>query len=294
MNKLLIAAACAAVATAPLRAFAAPLPDADPALWMVKDHDTTVYLFGTFHALDGKADWFNDEVKQAFDASDELVIEAILPENPAELQPLVMKHGVDASGKPLTSKLSPKGRKELAEALDSLGVPAAAVDSFKPMFAATMIVSLGALKLGYSPEKGSEAILKAAAARANKPVGSLETADFQLGMFNQISEQAAIAALEGTLDKIDELPTMYESMKSSWYKGDAPGFVKLSNEMDRQSPEAYKVIFTDRNATWAQWIDDRLARPGTVFLAVGTGHLAGKNSVQELLAARKIDSRRIN
>ena len=32
----------------------AALPDADPAIWVVKDPDTTIYLFGTFHALDGK------------------------------------------------------------------------------------------------------------------------------------------------------------------------------------------------------------------------------------------------
>ena len=96
MNKLLLAAA---MAFAPATAFAqaapapaaptppaasapaaAPLPDADPALWVVRDDDTTIYLFGTFHLLDGRP-WFNDEVKTAFDASNELVMEAILPED---------------------------------------------------------------------------------------------------------------------------------------------------------------------------------------------------------------------
>ena len=52
--------------TAGAQTTVAPLPDAEPAMWVVKDKDTTIYLFGTFHALDGKRDWFNDEVKQAF------------------------------------------------------------------------------------------------------------------------------------------------------------------------------------------------------------------------------------
>src|SRR3954470_1601184 len=65
---------------------AAPLPDANPALWVVRDADTIIYLFGTFHLLDGRP-WFNDEVRTAFDGSDELVMEAVLPENPAALQP---------------------------------------------------------------------------------------------------------------------------------------------------------------------------------------------------------------
>ena len=86
-----------APAAAPAAAAAAPLPDADPALWVVRDADTTIYLFGTFHLLDGRP-WFNDEVKAAFDASDELVMEAILPENPAALRPMVMRYAVDPHG----------------------------------------------------------------------------------------------------------------------------------------------------------------------------------------------------
>ena len=98
MKKLLLAAALALTPVSLLAQSASPaptapaarpaaLPDADPALWVVRDADTTIYLFGTFHLLDGRP-WFNDEVRAAFDASDELVLEARIPENPAELQPL--------------------------------------------------------------------------------------------------------------------------------------------------------------------------------------------------------------
>src|SRR4030095_11355745 len=81
---------------------ATPLPDADPAIWVVKDPDTTIYLFGTFHALDGKHAWFNDEVKTAFDKSGELVLEIPPMEDETAIQPLVMKYALDRSGKPLT------------------------------------------------------------------------------------------------------------------------------------------------------------------------------------------------
>ena len=32
-----------------------------PAMFVVGDGDTTVYIFGTFHALDGQSDWFNQQ-----------------------------------------------------------------------------------------------------------------------------------------------------------------------------------------------------------------------------------------
>src|SRR5690242_2500756 len=60
-------------------ASAAPLPEPRPAIWVVNDEDTVIYLFGTFHALKGQPQWFNDEVKTAFAYSNELVLETLVP-----------------------------------------------------------------------------------------------------------------------------------------------------------------------------------------------------------------------
>jgi hypothetical protein len=43
------------------------------------------------------------------------------------------------------------------------------------------------------------------------------------------------------------------------------------------------ALLTNRNKAWARWIKARLAQPGTVFVAVGAGHLGGKGSVQDQL-----------
>ena len=45
------------------------VPAAAPAMFVVRDADTTVYIFGTFHALDGQAQWFDDRSKNAFEQS---------------------------------------------------------------------------------------------------------------------------------------------------------------------------------------------------------------------------------
>src|SRR5687767_10401541 len=107
MKKLLNAAARAAVTALLLSgsalAFAAdpapapPLPDVDPAMWVVKDQDTTIYLFGTFHVGDGKVAWFNDEVKTAFDRSGEIVLEVVPAEDPKSMGPLIQKYAMDQS-----------------------------------------------------------------------------------------------------------------------------------------------------------------------------------------------------
>src|SRR4051794_14858670 len=65
MVNLLVAAALAAAS--PAIAPAAPQASADPAMFVVGDADTTVYIFGTFHALDGQSNWFDSKIRNAFE-----------------------------------------------------------------------------------------------------------------------------------------------------------------------------------------------------------------------------------
>jgi uncharacterized protein YbaP (TraB family) len=293
MKMLRLAAALAAVLTPGLPASAATLPDADPAIWVVKDQDTTIYLFGTFHVLDGKADWFNDEVRQAFDRSDEVVVEAIIPEDQAALAPIIAKYAMSSSSQPLTKRLSPEGQAKLVKILTAAGVPAPALDKMTPGFAGMTLALIPYQQAGMKPEHGTEAILTKAAKSASKPVGELEGIENQLKMLGQIPEDAHLRSLEDVLKRFEELPALIADMKLNWNAGNAEGFAKLMNEMQATSPETYKVLLSDRNAKWAEWIDQRLDRPGTVFLAVGTAHLAGKDSVQDFLDQRGLKAARV-
>src|SRR5947209_1667406 len=110
MKKLLAGALALALAWTPASAFQAaapataapsapahapaPLPDANPAVWVVRDADTTIYLFGTIHVLDARP-WFNDEVRRSFDASNELVMEAIIPEDLTSVQQMMLRYATD-------------------------------------------------------------------------------------------------------------------------------------------------------------------------------------------------------
>jgi len=285
-----LATATPALAQAPATA---PLPDADPAIWVVKDPDTTIYLFGTFHMLDGKHAWFNDEVKTAFGKAGELVLEIPPVDDPTALKPLILKYAVDTSGKPLSQRLSPATREKLTKALADIGAPATAFDNFKPFFASLTLVTANAQKLGFTPESGAEAILTKAAKEEKKPIGALETVDYQLGLFANMSDAEQIKMLEQTLDELDKAASVFNQMNDHWSKGDSEGMAALVNDLNAQSPELYKLLLTNRNANWADWIDKRLDKPGVVFVGVGAGHLGGKDSVQQMLAKRGIKSERL-
>ena len=155
------------------------------------------------------------------------------------------------------------------------------------------VVMAGAQKLGFTGEQGAEAVLTKAAKDAKKPISGLETIDYQMSLFANMSDADQVKMLEETLKEIEQLGPMFAEMNKHWTTGDADGMAKLMNEMNAQSPSMYKTLLTDRNANWADWIAKRLEQPGTVFMGVGAGHLAGGDSVQALLAKRGIKSARV-
>ncbi|UUL83958.1 TraB/GumN family protein [Sphingomonas qomolangmaensis] len=280
------APAAPALTAAPPAAAAAPSVDADPALWAVRDEDTTIYLFGTIHVLKPGLSWFDDAVRRAFDQSDQVVLELVAPE-PAAMQGLIMKLAVNPTGPTLTEKLPADKREAYAKAVTGLGLPANAFDRLDPWFASVNLSLLPLQKLGYDPTQGVEAQVSAAAKAAGKPVIGLETAEEQLGFFDALPQPAQVRLLVSTVDELDGLGPMIETMVGAWAKGDPEALGKLMNDSLRESPEVAKVLLNDRNERWADWIEKRLETPGTVFMAVGAGHLAGYDSVLAKLTTRK-------
>jgi uncharacterized protein YbaP (TraB family) len=292
-------AATAALLMLPTAACAQETPaaiaasDADPALWVVKDDDTTIYLFGTVHVLKPGMSWFDDAVKKAFDDSDQVVMEIVQPDDQAAVQALILDKGMSPEGPTLTEKLPADSREAYATTMARYGIPAAAFDRMDPWLAAMTLTMVSLTKLGYQPDNGPEKVLTAAAEAAGKPVVGLETVEQQFGYLDGLSEPAQIEMLRSTVEEADEAATMFAEMVSDWSKGDDQGLAGLMNEGFEDSPELQRVLLTERNARWADWIDARLAKPGTVFIAVGAGHLAGPDSVQADLAKHHIAVTRV-
>ncbi|RYY38693.1 MAG: TraB/GumN family protein, partial [Sphingomonadales bacterium] len=99
--------------------------------------------------------------------------------------------------------------------------------------------------------------------------------------------------LVSTLNDYDKTAANLDKMVATWSAGDPVALGETMNEGMRDTPEVAKVLLTDRNARWAEWIEARMAKPGTVFLAVGAGHLAGNDSVQAYLAKRNLTATRV-
>jgi uncharacterized protein len=266
--------------------------NADPALWVIKDADTTIYLFGTVHVLKDNIKWFDGGVKAAYDASSEVVFE-LDTSNPQAMQSVIMKMAIDPDGPTLTQKLGPDLAASLDKALKDAGIPMAAFEKFEPWVVPVIMTGAVLMKAGYNPESGVETQLNAALKKDGKTLGALETAEEQMGFFDNLPEAVQIAYLKTTIADLPKTGPVLDEMVSAWAKGNPEALDALMNKGMQATPELEKVLLNDRNVRWADWVEKRMAKPGTVFMAVGAGHLAGKNSVQEKLKTKKLTATRI-
>jgi hypothetical protein len=259
-------AAALAAATATV---APDAPPAEPAMFVVRDADTTVYIFGTFHALDGQSNWLGDRVRTAFEQSNELVLETVIPEDP----------------KP--AALGPGFR------------PPSVTPSASFLATTRMAINAGRAQ-GMQVGNGADMVLRHIAEAEGKPVEGLETLQLQLNMFNRMpagptpSPQLRAGQPVGGADQMEGLSKAMAQMQAAWKRGDQSVFAHMLDQLKTASPETYRMMFTERNNRWADWIRARMQTPGTVFVAVGAGHLAGQDSLLVRLAERGIPSQRVN
>ncbi|PKQ00985.1 MAG: TraB/GumN family protein [Alphaproteobacteria bacterium HGW-Alphaproteobacteria-13] len=289
-----LAAVCFLIPLAP-QALAVPAAatDADPALWVVKDEDTTVYLFGTVHVLKPGLSWFDEAVKEAFDKSDALVMEVVLPEDPAEAAQVMIPMAIDQSGKTLSSRLDPDQLEAYGAAMESVGLPARQFDMFEPWFPAMTLSVLPLTKLGYDAEQGVEKQLTRFAKEAGKPIEGFETLTEQIGFFDTLPETAQIAFLNSVVRELDKLGPTLDTLVVQWSQGDTEALAATMNESLAATPDLAQTLLYDRNARWADAIKARMEQPGTLFVAVGAGHLAGEKSLQDYLKDRGLVAERV-
>jgi uncharacterized protein len=281
---LALLTACSTTLSSPARADRS----GRPALWRVSDADTKIYLFGTIHLLPAGTQWRSPELDQALAAADTLVIE-VVSGDPANVADVRQRLAAASGLPPLAERVAPEKREILAKMIADTGLPPAAFDRLETWAAALTLAGAALARMGFRTDLGVEQQL----ALANKPTIGLETLEQQLGFFDTLSEEAQRALLAGVLAEGDATRAAFQKMLDSWLAGNVEGIARTFNSEANFSPELRDALMRRRNRNWAEWIARRLDRPGTVLIAVGAGHLAGRDSVQTMLKAKGLRAKRV-
>lgn len=256
---------------------------AEPAIWVVKGPHATVYLFGTIHALDKTHPWHSQKIDAAIQQSQALWLEIPNIDDAASMQPLIMQLGLDMAH-PLSTKLTPDQMAKLNKAAAGLPGGPGMLDMMKPWLAGMMLSVVPVMQAGYDPNNSVESELKPEFTSANKAVKGFETAEQQLHYFADMSEKAQLNFLVSEIDDSDKAVDQFKELVAAWYAGDVEKLDALNNaEFRDKYPDLFQLLVVKRNQNFTSQIQDLLKGDGVTFVAVGAGHLVGKEGVPAML-----------
>ena len=266
----------------------APIQGQGPALWVIKDADSTLYLFGSVHVLRPTTGWASPRVQAAFDSASDIWFEISNPDDQAAIVPLMQQYGLSPTYRNATA-LTTGELTLFGNAAQSVGSDAVRMDNYRPWLAALTLSVAPLVKAGYDPKSGVELVLKARAEAAGKPIHGFETIDKQIGILAGLPDDVQLAFLRETLKDYENAATKLDEMVSAWASGDIGAIDRIMvAELKDASPALYQALLVDRNTDWADQIQTLLQGSGTAFIAVGAAHLTGDDSVQAILQRRGV------
>ena len=280
--------------------------DPQPAVWLLEDEDTTIWLLGTIHLLPEGFKWRNPELDAIIEQADELILESVDGETERDMTARAGKLEKLFSAPVRVSEQLPADVQDKWRAVAMQLGP-----SFTEVDRAPLLLGMLGFMMGGSPddpstyEYGVETVLEAEFRANDRPIRSIENfSDILLSLYRR-SDRQAVRDLAGELKRwngkgllfpgmqIDENADFWE-MEHMWAQGELDDEFDLGFGEGKLGARFRKVILEDRNRAWASWLEARLDSPGEVLVAVGAGHFEGHDSVLVMLEERGLQAERIH
>lgn len=274
-----------------LPAACAQSPASTPAIWRVSDADNSLYLLGSFHALQASDYPLSSAVDAAYADAEKLAFEL----SPAQMQSPelvanMQKAGTLPAGDSLQSRLPEALGKALSAWLkDNPAIPPGLLEQAEPWYAALLIGQVEMLKRGLRPEQGLDTHFMELAGKDRKAVAGLEQASQQIALFDGMDEAVQLQLLQESLESGTDAGQELQALHEAWKTGDAAALEALAiAEFQGRHPALYRRINTDRNLAWLPQLQAMLdAEPeDDVLVVVGAMHLLGPDGLVQLLQKR--------
>ena len=268
----------------------APVEARRPLLWKVSDADNAVYLLGSFHLLKDTDYPLPAEIDRAFEDAESVLFE-IDPQAMASPETLAtMRKFMAYDGDQRLSSTLPKATLDKLETMVSAsGGSLAALEQNEP-WAVSLGLVLGITQsMGFRPDLGVDRHLMERAAKAGKPTGGLETVEDQFRAMDSVPHAEQAKGLEEFLDDPRKAVRQMGDMHAWWRAGDVGRLdAEMRAEMEKETPETYRLLNRDRNEAWLPLLEKRLtgSRSDDTLVVVGALHLLGEDGLVERLRGK--------
>ena len=259
-------------------------------LWEIsKTGQVPSYLFGTIHSEDPEVVDLPAPVRQAFDASNSVVLEMLMDSETMMYSSTVM---LMLDGRSLSDVLGMPLYKQVAEAIVSHGIPELVLNRMKP-WAAAVTLSTPALETG----QVLDLVLYQDALQQEKQVYGLETVREQLDLFDSLPESDQVTLLKDAVDNLPELDAMHAELLAAYKQRDLDGLLAINEASmqagdQRLAKDFQRRVIVDRNHRMAERMQQYLQQ-GKAFVAVGALHLPDEEGLLNLLEQQGHTVRRV-
>ena len=275
------------------------------ALYRVSGHGQVSYLFGTVHAGTSAFYPLAPAISRAMADAGELVVE-LDTRSDAAFQQAVAAHGRYPAGDSVRRHLQAETLAALTHALHAVGITVSSVEQLKPWLLANLLMGLELERSGYQRRFGLETYLLETARQHGTSVSALESADYQLALFDTLGDVDGERYLRDALRALSDGSSLRKAraLMQAWNAGDVAAFDTLMADatgdgsamaqftrhtlLDRRNPEMAQHI--------ARMMEQRAVRAKDArptFVGVGLLHLLGPNGLPQLLRQRGFEVTRV-
>ncbi len=267
------------------------LADGQPvSMWLIEGEANRVYLLGSVHLLRRQDHPLPQIMEDAYQDAEALIMELDMDDlDPAALQAATNRMGMLDEGVTLQDVLGQDTWEQALAAAEAIRIPLDMMAESEPWLAAITIEQLILLRLGFNPLYGVELHMTTKAVADGKPITGLETAEEQLGFFDDMSIEAQTDLLMRTLTESQEAEQMMDGLVDAWRRGDVDYLQDNMLAEMAEYPELYATIVVDRNRRWVDDIVELLDDADDYLIVVGALHMVGDDGVPTLLTERGIE-----
>lgn len=255
--------------------------NAKSSVWKVSNEQNTLYLGGTIHVLSESDYPLPAEFEQAYKQAETLVFETDITglEQPA-VQFKLLEAMTYQDGNTLKTELSEPTYQQLSEFLTERGLPAGNFDRFTPAGVSLTLTILELQRLGLGVGAGVDDYYTKAAQADSKTIEALESIEEQLSFIAEMNNADANKMLMSTLNDLDNLQNLWDTMLDAWRSGEMSELEKLALQPMRSDyPKITKLLVDQRNNNWMKQIPAMLDDADVEFVLVGSLHMVGETGL---------------
>lgn len=253
-------------------------------LWELESKSNTVYLLGSIHLLSPKSYPLSEEIEAAFDEAEVVVVETDMDSlTSPDVQQMMLMKAMNAEGKTLKQRLDEATYNQIKTELENMGLSMIQFETFEPWFLAMTVTAFKFQQMGFNPDFGIDKYFFDKAKQNEKVVESLESAEFQINLFDQMSDETQAAFLKQTLEDLEVMEEEIDKIVDAWKTGDTDTLEDLLLESYEKFPEVYEKFVSERNRNWIPQIEGFINQEDDYLIVVGALHLVGDDGVIELL-----------